>query len=189
MKKRVLALSILLLGLLGGFQNCAPMTSFAPGTEATAKANAQYKEIAEIFMEEAKQECAWMDSIAPSLSSLPEGSSITGGVHLQSFTGTIAQVENAVGNIHLKGRGTGGMVGSVKNFEGNLILCNMNIASIESSSGNIFIVRGNIGSISGFTGNVIIVDGEINNLIGGSGIFAAKDLTGKLNLEIKSPAP
>ncbi len=64
MSRKVVIISIALAGLLGGFQNCAPMKSASPASEALKASN----EIADILLKDAEAECDWLNSIKGSMS-------------------------------------------------------------------------------------------------------------------------
>lgn len=169
MRKKVLAISILLTGVLGAFQNCAPR---APHSTESA-------ELGEIYMKDAEDECAWMDEIAPSLSSQPEGTVISGGAILQSYGSHLASIKDGTGVIHLKGKTSDAVVNEIKNFQGTVYLCDMNITSLSNFEGNVFVVRGNIESIDGFTGNIVVINGSINKVENSVGQISIRTLDGK----------
>lgn len=130
-------------------------------------------------MKDAQDECAWMNEIAPSLSSQPEGTTITGGAILQSYGNFFAGIKDGTGIIHLKGKGPGAMVSEIKNFQGTVFLCDMNIGTLSNFEGNVFVVNGNIGTVDGFSGNLIVIDGSINQVENSLGNFSIRDLSGK----------
>ena len=177
MSRKVLMISILMAALLGAFQNCAPMGVLSTGSKASVQQ--QNAELGEIYMKDAEDECAWMNQIAPSLSSQPEGTTITGGAILQSYGNFLAAVKDGTGIIHLKGNGPGAMVSEIKNFQGTIFLCDMNIGTLSNFEGNVFVVKGNIGMVEGFTGNLTVVNGSINQVENSLGNFAIRDFSGK----------
>lgn len=167
MSRKVLLYSILTGCLLGGFQNCAPMKALGPTANVE---QSQMNEIAKILLVDAQNECEWLDSIHSSMSTQPDGASYTGAVNMQSFASHITSISDAVGNIHLQGTHSTSAVTEVKNFEGNLVLCDMSLTKVENVNGNVIVVGGNIVDAVNVTGNVIVLGGIVGNVTGGFGL-------------------
>lgn len=173
MSKRVLIISVLLAGLLGGFQNFAPVPDSRQIRE----------ELGRIYLEDARSECEWLDAISQSLRAQPAGSELTGAVDMQSYVENIEKIEDAAGDVHLKGRSAGAKVGRVRNFSGNLVLCDMNLDALENAVGDVIVVRGSVNSIKNVTGNVIVYDGEVGDVVGGDGLIAWRAPNGVVRVE------
>jgi hypothetical protein len=166
MSRKALVYLILTACLLGGFQNCSPLRSYNSAQDSQE----QLLEIGKIHLVDAKTECEWLDSIRESMSIQPDGASFTGAVNMQSFATHISTIENAVGNVHLQGSSGTANVSEVKNFEGNLVLCDMSLGKVENFNGNIIVVSGNVVELNNVTGNVIVLGGIVGNVTGGNGL-------------------
>lgn len=166
MSRKVLLYSVLTAVLLGGFQNCSPMVSIRQPDVSQES----LMEIGKILLEDAKAECAWLESIKGSMSTQPDGASYTGAVNMQSFATHISSIENATGTVYLKGANSTANVNEVKNFEGNLVLCDMSLSKVENFNGNLIVVSGNIVDLNNVTGNVIVSGGIVGTVTGGNGI-------------------
>ncbi len=173
MSKRVLILSLLMAGLLGGFQNFSPVSD----------PEQVRKELGMVYLEDAKFECEWLKQISESLSTQKSGAEFTGATNMQSFATNIARIESAAGNIHLQGKGEGATLKLVRGYSGTLVLCEMNLEKIENATGDVMVVGGSIGSIKNVTGNVIIYDGNVGVIEGGDGLIAWRAPSGDVRVQ------
>ncbi len=111
-------------------------------------------------------------SLIDDSATVPAGSDITnlaGIIFVKASD--LGRVDRVVGNLIVFGTGTMGLIDSVSNFMGNILVCGMNVGPVTNLRGNIIVVNGNIASVDQSLGNIIVIHGRTGPVTNTDGLI------------------